>query len=56
MQQSEETTIATDKRTRNTRMSSPVEWVGSPNKNGKSNRKGIDTDTMEAILKPLAAF
>ena len=56
MQQSDEMIIAIDKRIRNIRKSSAVECVGSLKRKGNSNRKGMDTDIIAAILKPLAAL
>lgn len=41
---------------KNIRRSSPVECVGSSKRNGMSNNKGMDEDTIVAILNLFAAL
>lgn len=56
MQVPDKKSMIIDKKMKNIRRSSPVECVGSSKRNGMSNNKGMDEDTIVAVLKPFAAL
>ncbi len=56
MQVPDKKSMIIDKKMKNIRRSSPVECVGSSKRNGMSNNKGMDEDTIVAILNLFAAL
>lgn len=56
MQVPDKKSMIIDKKMKNIRRSSPVECVGSSKRNGMSNNRGMDEDTIVAILNLFAAL
>ena len=56
MQVPDKKSMIIDKKMKKIRRSSPVECVGSSKRNGMSNNKGMDEDTIVAILNLFAAL